>query len=314
MIAWFIRALSSSPSARVANAVVGALGVDGLDRYLSAIDATIPGNSDVARLLRTTVANLPDPSVSVLHVRSGPSSFLYGTAPEDALCRPSRRNFENWEPASRILFALLARDARRVVDIGAYSGLYALTAASANPVAEVVAFEPGAVMAHLAQANIERNRLSQRVTLIRSAVGQTAGTSRLFWPPEGTSGASMLPVGSVYDEVPVTTLDREFASRPIDLMKVDVEGWEAAVYEGGRNVLMRDVPVIIAEALSDEELDDQGAVLNSLGYTDPIPVNSADTHGDERNFVWTGNARRAEVLRLLSLARFEASQRIRRPK
>lgn len=64
--------------------------------------------------------------------------------------------------------------------------------------------------------------------------------------------------------VPCTTLDKLLADRDrIDLIKIDVEGFELAVVQGARDVIMRTRPVLIFEAGSanDPDIDNANYVV-----------------------------------------------------
>ena len=53
---------------------------------------------------------------------------------------------------------------------------------------------------------------------------------------------------------------------PPDLMKIDVEDHEQAVFEGGREMLVKHHPLILFECRGDRVGSAAGAVLCSLGY------------------------------------------------
>jgi len=77
-----------------------------------------------------------------------------------------------------------------------------------------------------------------------------------------------------WDEVQVNTdtLDRLYASRTIDVVKCDTEGWEYFVLKGGRGVLARDRPELLIE-VNDDNMRQCGVTraqlfdeLADLGY------------------------------------------------
>jgi FkbM family methyltransferase len=63
------------------------------------------------------------------------------------------------------------------------------------------------------------------------------GTSRL------AAGAGDSPAAGL--RVRLSTLDAELPEQPVDLMKIDVEGWEPEVIEGGARVLARTRHLIV---------------------------------------------------------------------
>ena len=144
-----------------------------------------------------------------------------------------------------------------IYDIGGYAGLYGLVAAKANPSARVVIFEPDPINAKHCELNIALNEL-RNCSVNRSAVGETVGTIR--FEANGTTGARI----GKGNEVPITKIDAEESP---DLMKVDVEGAESAVFRGARETLKRH-PVIFLEV--HEWLQDKDAMWNQLrdeGYS-----------------------------------------------
>jgi len=78
----------------------------------------------------------------------------------------------DWPEMPFVLDYLQAGDV--MVDVGANVGLYSLLAASVDGV-RAIAFEPDPGARRLAEANVERNRLTDRVELRADAVGTVAG-------------------------------------------------------------------------------------------------------------------------------------------
>lgn len=308
MIAWLVRALSGSQSANVADQVVQVLGDRGLDRYLSAVEFTLPGKSAVASLLRTTLINLPRSEGVAVTAHAGQVGFLYQTSPSDALRFTCRRDFEDWEPVSRWFFALMATQSNVVLDIGAYSGVYAITAATANSHVHVTAFEPNPIMHNLACRNIAINRLDGAVSVLPIALSNASGVARLHLAPDDTSLASLVDIGESFIEVQLDTLDSIVGDVQVDLIKIDVEGSESAVFEGAQAMLAKWHPTILAEVLSSSDLDRQSEVLMGLGYGSPIPVDPTGAHGDARNVIWVAPNRRDRVSDVLHEARAGVAQ------
>lgn len=293
---------SSRITVRVADTVVGLGGDHGLQRYLRMVDTLVPGRGVRARYMRAKLSYLPSPRTSVLKIRTHPASFLYESTPFDDLQFTCRRDFEEWEPVSRCFFALAAREAGHVLDVGAYSGVYSITAAIANEEASVLALEPNPLMYRLAVANIGRNGLTGRAIVKPIAAGDDSGMVRLYLP-EHLSMATLVEEGDDFVEVQQEPLDALLEGQALHLMKVDVEGGESAVFRGAQETLSRWQPIILAEALSDQELLRQREILSLLGYADPVPVYPPSEHGDSRNFIWASVRDRARLERLLQEAR-----------
>jgi hypothetical protein len=73
-----------------------------------------------------------------------------------------------------------------------------------------------------------------------------------------------------------------------DLLKIDVETHEAAVLEGMKEILKRDMPALLIEILNDEVAKGVSSILDPLGYLyfsvnekkGPVRTSSIKPHGD----------------------------------
>lgn len=146
-----------------------------------------------------------------------------------------------------------------VVDVGAHLGQYALLAsASLGTSGHVLAFEPNPALRERLARNLRVNRCSN-VGIRPEALSDRAGTASLYLPAGdvNTGEASLreggsreqLDVGGVID-VECLRLDDVVADEGlvrVDLIKVDVEGLEAAVLRGAEDTLRRFRPTVIFE-------------------------------------------------------------------
>ncbi len=139
---------------------------------------------------------------------------------------------------------------KAIVDVGAHVGIHALAWAKMFATTPVVAIEPAPdTVAQLAR-NVRRNRLQVRV--LECALGATAGDGALQIASDdaysGLFDTGRKPIHAVVP-VRIRTLDEVAAelSVPLGLVKIDVEGHERAVIEGGRAAILRDHPVLFVE-------------------------------------------------------------------
>jgi FkbM family methyltransferase len=161
-----------------------------------------------------------------------------------------------WEGLSLQVWARLARDAGTILDMGAFRGVYALAAKAVNPQARVIAFEPVASSHDRLVENVSLNGFD--IDAQRLAVSDSTGTATMFDAlKRGHALASLArppKVAYVKIEVPTTTLDA-FLEREgmasVDLIKIDVEGHEAAVLRGMSGLLARSRPTLIIELLTE---------------------------------------------------------------
>lgn len=125
-------------------------------------------------------------------------------------------------------------------DIGANAGSYSVLAAKIAG-ARVVAVEPVPETVARLRKNIALNAIEDRVEIHPTAVSDHEGTVRFT-----IDGDTINRIASDIDsdrttlEVPVTRLDRLFDGRPAAVLKIDVEGHEAAVLAGASAMLTDD--------------------------------------------------------------------------
>jgi FkbM family methyltransferase len=168
---------------------------------------------------------------------------------------------ESYEAPLPIMWmAAVARSQGLFVDIGANNGLYSILAAKIRPDANVIAFEPyppahGALLANLALNSVEAN-----VFVHKLALSDSAGETTLY-VPDGSHGlletsASLEPdFQSTVRTITVrkAQLDDIGLNTRIAVMKIDVEGHEAAVLRGASRCLEQDRPIVFAEMLPGAE-------------------------------------------------------------
>jgi FkbM family methyltransferase len=133
----------------------------------------------------------------------------------------------------------------RFVDLGANFGWYtALASNVVGPSGHVFAFEPSPVAADVIANAIAENGL-KNVTLVRSAVGDTVGRTKLYMPVNlhvHSPSAFFSDPDFVPLEVPLIPLDRYEPladGHRIKLIKIDVEGSEPDIMRGMRQLVQR---------------------------------------------------------------------------
>jgi FkbM family methyltransferase len=124
----------------------------------------------------------------------------------------------------------------RVIDVGANIGDTVLAASvQAGPSGHVVGIEPHPRTFRFLQENIALNGV-RNVELINVAAGSAPGTAQ--FSDDRRDDMNRIDGGSL--QVEVQRLDDLIRNTdPVALLKVDVEGYEKRVFEGGANVLKR---------------------------------------------------------------------------
>jgi FkbM family methyltransferase len=202
----------------------------------------------------------------------GRRSFHYDASPGDRLAAPLYwTGLRSWEAETFAAFVPLARVARGFLDIGAYTGVFTLVAATVNKALRAMAFEPNPPRFETLVRNLERNGLTDRCTPLPAAIGSAGRRAHLFVPAHDDSMATIdskeSTVAGSSVEVDVVSPDSVVPEELIvDLVKIDVEGHEGDVLTALAPRLFRDRPALICEFLADEPHDEAEAVLDSLGY------------------------------------------------
>jgi FkbM family methyltransferase len=146
-----------------------------------------------------------------------------------------------YEPSTLLALQRLLRPGARFIDVGANAGLYSMVASRwVGAHGHVHAFEPSELFTQC----FERNVRAKNVTLHRVALGEEQASVQLETVAEN-SGATHVRPGAV-GSVRMRRLD-DYALENLDLLKVDVEGYERRVLLGARETLLRCRPVVIVE-------------------------------------------------------------------
>ena len=179
----------------------------------------------------------------------------------------------SWEAAELRLWRALVKHAEHIADVGANTGVYALTAVALNPKARVLAVEPVPRIAQKLLANIELNGFD--ISLLQAAATDFDGRAEIFDSTSEHSYSSSLDPSLLagYDtiKVPVRavrldTAFKELGWPRVDLVKIDVEKCEAVAMAGMQDTLARDRPTMLVEILDDALEQRFGDRLRGLGY------------------------------------------------
>jgi FkbM family methyltransferase len=124
-------------------------------------------------------------------------------------------------------------------DIGANVGSYTVLASSVCH-AQVLAVEPDPDTAISLRKNIKMNQVDATVTVAETAVGDKEGSIQFTIGLDTMNKVSMGGGNGPSRLVPMATLDRLFTNRQPTMLKLDVEGFEAAVLRGAHQLLKSD--------------------------------------------------------------------------
>jgi len=168
-----------------------------------------------------------------------------------------------------------------VLDIGGNIGQTALLMAKAvGPGGRVISFEPFPETYNRFLTNLKLNPAIQNITVENIALGDSHAKLKMRAENKGNSGQNRIlneegPETALI-EVEVMPLSSYLDNKPlpkIDLVKIDVEGFEYRVLKGAAGALQKYKPLLYIE-LSDKNLNQQGSsanqvieLLHQLSYT-----------------------------------------------
>jgi len=233
-----------------------------------------------------------------VRIKSKQYSFWYRSVDFDDLNMMCRENLKFWESKSREIFSILSLSSNTVFDIGSYTGVYALVAAKSNRKLKVSAFEPNPDLFSALEKNLKLNRI-RNVKSEQMALDDQPGEAYLYLNHDiQTSIGSLIQSSTAGKKVLVrkTTLDsycENYSINSVDLIKIDVEGYETNVLQGGSSIIKKSSPIILMESLNQETLEKQFALLSKLGYLKPLQVNGDGF--DLNNWLWFTESHRDRV-------------------
>ena len=170
------------------------------------------------------------------------------------------------ESKRRVFERVVARDSV-VYDVGAHAGYYSLLASRlVGPAGRVYAFEPLPANVGYLNQHLRLNRI-ENVTVIQAAVLDRDGRASFAEGPNSLMGR-VSPEGSL--QVAAVGLDALVESRsalPPNYVKIDVEGAELLVLQGGRRLLVREHPTIFLATHGPEVRTACQELLACLGYS-----------------------------------------------
>jgi FkbM family methyltransferase len=186
---------------------------------------------------------------------------------EDLSVTPTLALTGQWEPRVASLLRRLLRPGDRVVEGGANVGAHTIPMADRiGPRGRIDAFEPLPDFHPLLERSLGVNRVADRVVLHQAALLDRAGPVEILLDPVmlGSGHLAMEHVSARYSRrvaAQATTLDAALADdggRPVDLIRLDVEGTEMLALRGAEGVIRRSPRLSIVMEWSPEMLRSRG--------------------------------------------------------
>ncbi len=167
------------------------------------------------------------------------------------------------------------QEADVVLDIGANVGNHTLYLASVSQ-AKVLAFEPNRHLADAIRRSVQLNGLEDTVSVSNLGLGKVPGCGHFERDIPENLGMQRLEVGD--GGIEIARLDDQNIPSPVKIIKIDVEGMELDVLEGGRNLILRDRPLLYIESATEADYRQISTYLAELGYGYWESFNATPTH------------------------------------
>jgi FkbM family methyltransferase len=190
-----------------------------------------------------------------------------------------------WEPHITKTFQRLVKKGDVAIDIGANFGYHTLTLSDlVGPSGTVFAFEPQRFIYSLLRRNIYQNIKEKNVYAVRAALSDTNGyvtLTNINWIEDNINMGDTYIRSSIVDDPTNKVVCRRFddyyfptfENKPINIIKIDIQGCELKCLRGMRRILTEFKPYIVIEveeiclrrfdATSSEIFDE----LRNYGYT-----------------------------------------------
>lgn len=144
------------------------------------------------------------------------------------------------------------------VDVGANIGLMSLFVSRFFPNATIHAFEAHPETVEILQKNLALNAFSGNISVHPYALGAVPSKVVISADTDANrGGASIVRQGTNAHEVDCFPLDEVLKETRIDLLKIDVEGYELPVLEGAKQLIDAFHPALILEISRDRDGADQ---------------------------------------------------------
>ena len=182
---------------------------------------------------------------------------IYYVDSESAVVKTIKKN-KIWEKKLVKVFEKYITKESVVVDVGAFIGSH--TIILSNFAKKVISFEPQKVIGECLKKTIDENNIDN-VEFYNYGLGSEAETLSFSTNHDGgatvvegkrTKNNALLQYIDKYD-IEVVGLD-SIIKEKIDLIKMDVEGFEFEVLEGGKETIEKYKPVIVIEVFKKNKI------------------------------------------------------------
>ena len=182
-------------------------------------------------------------------------NMILNSSPETYISCPGHNTIWEYDTVSYFMSIINKINNPVIIDVGAQIGLYSLLAKN-YPTSKWHSFEPYKESFNLLNDNLKYNDITN-VSTYNLALSNIKGKSFLHVPKKGSGRGGMNSLGSnigrinpnLCDKVEINsdTIDNIFNNIKVDIIKIDVEGWELNVLLGGETIIKKYKPILLIE-------------------------------------------------------------------
>ncbi|ADE13576.1 methyltransferase FkbM family [Nitrosococcus halophilus Nc 4] len=162
-----------------------------------------------------------------------------------------------------------------VLDVGAHVGNHTLYLAAVVG-CKVIAFEPNQSLAGALLSSIEINGLVDSVSVRVVGLGKANTQGHFLKEMPDNLGGQSIELGS--GNIQIIPLDSVPVEMPVKALKIDVEGMELLVLQGGETLLRKDRPLLYVECQTENSFRAVANWLDTLDYGYWDTFNATPTH------------------------------------
>jgi FkbM family methyltransferase len=171
-----------------------------------------------------------------------------------------------------------------VMDIGAFSGVYSLVAANANPKIDIYSFEPHPNTFKMLKKNTQSNNF-KNIYLNNYALSDYDGEIK-FYNSKGDAPSGFSAVNHRFIEKDAGTkiciardvlsiLNSELSMKRISLIKIDIERGELPLLRIMIDRIVKDKTIVLSEILDEEFYEDFDTLFHQNGFQS-IKINDSN--------------------------------------
>jgi FkbM family methyltransferase len=176
-----------------------------------------------------------------------------------------------YEPEMIRTLAYFLKPSGTFVDVGANEGYFSVIGYRAvGTSGKVIAVEPQSRLRHVLQENFRLNEMPG-IQIAACAVSDVAGTANLHLSPDTNTGSTSLDQSTLYtlptEQVPTMTLAQllsEAKLETVDLVKMDIEGFEYEAILGSKEVFAAHRVKVLALELHPPQMAKRGLDHNAI--------------------------------------------------